>query len=225
MGAPAAPSGRDDARTGAGLPSPTDPMSRLVTTLATTLARTATAAALLAGCRADESTLAPRPLATAASAARAAQAATSLTAELQDAAGAAIGTARLTEDAAGAVHLTVQVRGATPGLHGLHLHAVGSCVAPAFASAGGHYNPSAREHGHLNPAGFHAGDLPNVEVTPAGVGHVSVSLAQFTLAALRDADGTALVLHASEDDRRTNAGPQGPGNSGARIACGVLGAE
>ena len=197
-------------------------MSRLATTFPISLARAAAAAALLAGCRADESTMAPRPLALAA---RATHAASSLTAVLRDATGADVGTARLTEDAAGAVHLAVQVRGATPGRHGLHLHAVGSCVAPAFASAGGHYNPTAREHGHLNPAGFHAGDLPNVEVTPAGVGHASASLAQFTLDALRDADGTALVLHANEDDRRTNAGPQGPGNSGARIACGVLGAD
>ncbi|GLC24848.1 superoxide dismutase family protein [Roseisolibacter agri] len=197
-------------------------MSRLATTLATTLVRAGTAAALLAGCRADESTLAPRPLATAA---RAAQAATQLTAQLQDASGAAIGTARLTEDATGAVHLTVHVKGVTPGLHGLHLHAVGSCVGPAFTSAGGHYNPTAREHGHLNPAGFHAGDLPNLTVNAAGVGQLSTTVAQFALAQLQDADGSALVLHANEDDRRTNAGPQGPGNSGARIACGVIGAE
>ena len=197
-------------------------MSRLGTTLATTLARAATAAVLLAGCRACESTLAPRQLP---AASRAPHAATQLTAALHDAAGAAIGTARFTEDAAGAVHLTVHVRGVAPGLHGLHLHAVGSCVAPAFASAGGHFNPTAREHGHLNPAGFHAGDLPNVIVNAAGVGQLATTVAQFALAQLLDADGTALVLHANEDDRRTNAGPLGPGNSGARIACGALAAE
>jgi Cu-Zn family superoxide dismutase len=145
-------------------------------------------------------------------------------AELRDAAGAVLGTARFTEDATGRVHLSVHVRDVTPGLHGLHLHAVGACVgAGAFASAGGHYNPHARQHGHDNPLGFHAGDLPNLTVNPAGVGRLNAALEQFTLAELRDADGTALVLHANEDDRLTNGGPQGPGNSGARIACGVLG--
>ena len=144
-------------------------------------------------------------------------------AELRDAAGGVLGTARLTEDATGRVHLTVHVRGVAPGLHGLHLHAVGACAGGgAFASAGGHYNPHGRQHGHANPLGFHAGDLPNVEVNAAGIGRLSVALEQFTLAELRDADGTALVLHANEDDRATNAGAQGPGNSGARIACGVL---
>ncbi|MDF1506067.1 superoxide dismutase family protein, partial [Roseisolibacter sp. H3M3-2] len=142
---------------------------------------------------------------------------------LRDAARADLGEARLVEDATGRVHLAVHVRGATPGRHGLHLHAVGACVAAGgFASAGGHYNPTAREHGHDNPLGFHAGDLPNVEVTPAGEGRLVVALGQFALAALADADGTALVLHQNEDDRRTNAGPAGPGNSGARVACGAL---
>jgi Cu-Zn family superoxide dismutase len=131
--------------------------------------------------------------------------------------------ARLVEDATGRVHLTVHVRGVTPGLHGLHLHQIGSCVgAGGFASAGGHFNPTGKQHGHLNPLGFHAGDLPNVEVTPAGVGRLTVALDQFALAALDDVDGTALVLHANEDDRVTNTGASGPGNSGARIACGAL---
>jgi Cu-Zn family superoxide dismutase len=144
---------------------------------------------------------------------------------VRHAAGAEIGTARFTEDATGVVHLTVHVRGISPGLHGLHLHTIGACVAgttPAFSSAGAHYSPVAKEHGHDNPAGFHAGDLPNVTANAAGVGHLAVKLEQFTLAELADADGTALVLHANEDDRRTNTGPLGPGNSGARIACGVV---
>jgi Cu-Zn family superoxide dismutase len=148
--------------------------------------------------------------------------------KLRDAAGAAVGTAKFTEDATGRVHLTVHVRGVAPGLHGLHLHAVGACAlgtAPAFSSAGGHYNPTGREHGHHNPLGAHAGDLPNVVVNAGGAGHLSVAVEQFALAALADADGTALVLHQNEDDRRTNAGALGPGNSGPRIACGVVGAR
>lgn len=149
-------------------------------------------------------------------------------AELRDVAGEIIGTARFTEDATGAVHLTVHAKGVTPGLHGLHLHAVGACTAgtaTAFSSAGGHYNPTLKQHGHANPLGYHAGDLPNLEVNAAGVGQLSVTLEQFTLAELADVDGTALVLHQNEDDRLTNAGVAGPGNSGARIACGVVAAN
>jgi Cu-Zn family superoxide dismutase len=136
-----------------------------------------------------------------------------------------IGFARLTEDAQGRVHLTVHARGLTPGLHGMHLHAVGACVGtttPAFSSAGGHVNLTGRQHGHHNPLGFHSGDLPNLKVNAAGVGNLSATLEQFSLAALQDANGTALVLHQNEDDLATDTGPLGPGNSGPRIACGVL---
>ena len=136
-----------------------------------------------------------------------------------------IGFARFSEDAQGRVHLTVHARGLAPGLHGMHLHAVGACAATtgtAFSSAGGHVNLTGREHGHHNPSGFHSGDLPNLVVNAAGVGALSATVEQFTLAALQDVDGTALVLHQNEDDLLTNAGPLGPGNSGPRIACGVL---
>ena len=198
---------------------------RLSTAVLLTLAPLGTGLAACGG--SVDGTTAPRPRTTralSATAQRAAAGAEHAEAELRDASGAVLGTARFTEDATGRVHLTVHVRDVAPGLHGLHLHAVGACVgAGAFASAGGHYNPHGRQHGHQNPLGFHAGDLPNLEVNAAGIGRLSVALEQFTLAMLRDADGTALVLHANEDDRTTNAGAQGPGNSGARIACGVLG--
>jgi Cu-Zn family superoxide dismutase len=154
-----------------------------------------------------------------------ADAASHAVAELRNVDGDVIGTARFTEDATGAVHLTVHAKDVTPGLHGLHLHAVGACTpgtTTAFSSAGGHYNPTQKQHGHANPLGHHAGDLPNLEVNPAGVGHLSVALEQFSLAELADVDGTALVLHQNEDDRLTNAGLAGPGNSGARIACGIV---
>jgi Cu-Zn family superoxide dismutase len=116
----------------------------------------------------------------------------------------------------------------TPGRHGLHLHRVGACAAgpgAPFASAGAHHDPGGREHGRHNPAGAHAGDLPNVEANGAGHGRLAATLGAFTLASLADADGTALVLHQNEDDERTNAGPLGPGNSGPRVACGVVAAR
>jgi Cu-Zn family superoxide dismutase len=116
----------------------------------------------------------------------------------------------------------VQVEGLAPGRHGIHLHAIGQCVGPAFASAGGHHNPLGVQHGLDNPAGAHAGDLPNLEVNVAGRGHLDAVSHHAALSdgpvSLLDADGSAIVIHASEDDQVTNP----TGNSGARIACGVI---
>ena len=179
------------------------------------------AAALLAAC--TTSTTAPQGVEARASTVAPSSA---LEVSLRDVGGAEIGVARLHEDGTGRVHLTVHASGLTPGLHGMHLHAIGVCDGSAsFTSAGGHFNPTGRQHGHHNPDGHHAGDLPNLVVNPAGVGRLSVALAQFRLADLRDANGTALVLHQREDDLTTDNGAFGPGNSGARIACGVLPAD
>jgi Cu-Zn family superoxide dismutase len=143
-------------------------------------------------------------------------------ARLIDSAGQTIGWARLTEDASGQLHLNVQVAGLAPGRHGVHLHAIGQCAGPAFASAGGHHNPLGAEHGLDNPAGAHAGDLPNLTVNGAGRGHLDAVSHHATLStgpvSLFDADGSAIVIHANEDDQVTNP----TGNSGARIACGVI---
>ena len=135
--------------------------------------------------------------------------------------GATVGTALLTEDPQG-LKLTMVMTGLTPGsAHGLHLHAVGACQGPAFASAGPHLNPAGRQHGMDNPAGSHLGDLPNLVVNAAGAGRLTAHLpgdpAQVA-AQLFDSDGTAIVLHAEPDDLRTDPS----GNSGARIACGAL---
>ena len=196
--------------------------------------RVTAAATLLASCTATPTT----PLASSAALdaarsagpalAKAAAAPRQLRTTLHSASGAEIGFAQLSSDGTGRVHITVHASGLTPGLHGIHLHAVGSCVlgtTPSFSSAGGHYNPTSKEHGFHNPAGYHAGDLPNLVVNPAGVGQLTEKLEQFQLDALLDADGTALVIHEREDDLTTNAGPLGPGNSGARLACGVLEAK
>ena len=148
---------------------------------------------------------------------------------LRDAAGQVVGEVQLFKGAPGAVRTWVRVQGVTPGAHGIHIHAIGKCDATtgaAFSSAGGHFNPTSKEHGHLNPAGAHGGDLPNVMVAQSGTGLLEATAEQVTItdgpATLFDADGSALVLHQNEDDLRTNSGPQGPGNSGARIACGVI---
>ncbi|MDQ3737999.1 MAG: superoxide dismutase family protein [Actinomycetota bacterium] len=135
---------------------------------------------------------------------------------LKDGGGDTVGFARFTEDAAGAMHVNVQVRGLSTGRHGIHVHSIGNCDAAGFTSAGGHHNPSGALHGQ------HAGDLPNLVVNGAGQGHLNTKLARFTLAdgpnAVLGGDGSALVVHALADDYVTDP----TGNSGGRIACGVI---
>jgi Cu/Zn superoxide dismutase len=120
----------------------------------------------------------------------------------------------------------VQVRGfttAAAGEHGIHIHAVGACDAPGFTTAGGHFNPAARQHGLNNPAGAHGGDLPNLVLSSDGSGTYAATDDRIALAAgaantIFDADGAAIVIHAGPDDYLTDPA----GNSGARLACGVL---
>lgn len=131
--------------------------------------------------------------------------------------GQAIGTVRMWETP-GAVSFRVEANGLAVGRRGLHVHGVGRCDAPAFTTAGPHWNPASRKHGLANPQGPHAGDLPNVPVAANGTLRETVVLSGASLAALRDADGSALVLHAGEDDNVTDPS----GNSGNRIACAVL---
>ena len=117
--------------------------------------------------------------------------------------------------------LNLAAAGLPAGDHGLHLHMIGKCDAPTFASAGGHLNPDGRQHGAVNPAGSHLGDLPNVTINARGAGTLSVQLPGASTdleAALFDTDGVAIVVHADPDDYQTDPS----GNSGARIACGAL---
>lgn len=136
---------------------------------------------------------------------------------LVGASGQQVGTVRLWETP-GAVSFRVEGDGFVVGRKGLHVHAVGRCDAPAFTTAGPHWNPTDRKHGIANPQGPHAGDLPNVPVAANGALRETVVLNGASLAALRDADGSALVLHAREDDNVTDPS----GKSGDRIACAVL---
>jgi Cu-Zn family superoxide dismutase len=142
-----------------------------------------------------------------------------------DASGAEVGWVKLTEDRTGIVHVNVKVEGLTSGLHGIHIHAVASCATTAttFDGAGGHYNPLGHEHGLENPAGPHAGDLPNLVVDADGAGTLNAKTDRVTLSAgaatLFDANGSAFIIHANPDDQVTNVGN---GGSGARIACAVV---
>lgn len=144
-----------------------------------------------------------------------------VTAELRAADGRALGTARF-EEMVGGTRLTVRLTGVRPGAHGLHIHDVGRCDAPAFTSAGPHWNPDGRQHGTANPRGPHRGDLPSVVADARGEVNEVFEMAGIRLAAeaarALDADGASIVLHERSDDLVTDPS----GNSGDRIACGVL---
>jgi Cu-Zn family superoxide dismutase len=123
-------------------------------------------------------------------------------------------------EAPSGVLIQIEVQGMAPGWHGLHLHEKGDCSAADFTSAGAHVNhPTAKKaHGLLNPGGPDFGDLPNIYVAADGTGKAEVftSLVKFT--ELKDADGSAVVVHANKDDHSA----QPIGGAGARVACGVI---
>lgn len=136
-------------------------------------------------------------------------------ATLRNAAGYVVGSAKFTEDGSGTLHVNVKVDGLVSGQHGIHIHTTGQCN-PTFAAAGSHHNPLGVGHGS------HAGDLPNLDVNVAGRGTLNSRTDHATLSAgplsVFDANGSALVIHADPDDLVTDP----TGNSGARIACGVM---
>jgi len=142
-------------------------------------------------------------------------------ADLRDSAGRVVARADASRTDGG-VRVRVEASGLAPGTYGAHVHAVGRCDPPGFESAGPHWNPTERQHGAQNPQGPHLGDLPNLSVGTDGEGSLEFTVPAAVLRggarALLDGDGAAVVVHASADDYRTDPS----GNSGARIACGVL---
>jgi superoxide dismutase, Cu-Zn family len=141
-------------------------------------------------------------------------------ATLKDAKGQTVGDATLTETPHG-VLIHVNLTKGPSGVHAFHIHAVGKCEAP-FTSAGPHFNPSQKQHGVENPMGMHAGDLPNIHVPSDGALTFEFVARDVTLKpganSLLDADGSALIAHAKEDDYKTDPA----GNSGDRVICGVI---
>jgi superoxide dismutase, Cu-Zn family len=142
-------------------------------------------------------------------------------ADLKDSAGKSIGRAALSEREGG-VLITVNVKGLPQGLHAVHIHSVGKCEAPAFTSAGPHFNPLNKKHGFKNPDGPHAGDLPDMYINKDGVGRYEALMQSITLGpgetSVFDTDGSTVIVHVTADDNVTDPA----GNSGDRIACGVI---
>lgn len=119
----------------------------------------------------------------------------------------------------GGVEISIEIKGAKPGQHGVHLHDKGDCSAPDASSAGGHFNPDNKAHGSPTVDPHHAGDFGNITVNKKGSGKLKLTVKGLTVApGPNSVVGHALVIHADTDDLKT----QPAGNSGARVACGVV---
>ena len=119
------------------------------------------------------------------------------------------------------VRVLAKVGGLPPGTHGFHIHEKGDCSAPDGMSAGGHFNPTGKAHGNPAAGEHHGGDIPMLEADASGNATLDVTLDTITLGG--DANtivGRAIVVHKDADDYKT----QPTGNSGARVACGVIAA-
>ena len=130
----------------------------------------------------------------------------------------ASGTITFTETAGG-VEVVADIARVSPGLHGIHLHAVGDCSAEDFTSTGGHFNPTDAPHGGPTDSVRHAGDFGNVEIGEDGAGRLKLVTDMLTVAdGPNTVVGRAVILHEGEDDLES----QPTGAAGGRLACGVV---
>jgi superoxide dismutase, Cu-Zn family len=141
--------------------------------------------------------------------------------ELKDAQGKSVGSIVVMPKGSG-VALKFRLHDLPPGQHGIHIHQNPKCDAPDFKSAGPHFNPDGKKHGLESPDGHHAGDMLNLTVDANGKADGTLEDADVTLGdgahSLFGNGGTAIVIHAKSDDMKTDPS----GNSGDRIACGVI---
>lgn len=139
------------------------------------------------------------------------------TATLKDPGGKEAGTVTLTAVPTG-VLLDADLTALPPGDHAFHIHETGKCEPPDFKSAGGHFNPEEDEHGLMNQAGPHAGDMPNIHVPESGKLRIEVLNQMVSLDSLFDEDGAAIIIHEGPDDYKSDPA----GHAGGRLFCGVI---
>ncbi len=123
-------------------------------------------------------------------------------------------------EVADGVQIQAEITGLTPGNHGFHVHEFGDCSAADASSAGAHFNPTKKPHAGPDATERHVGDMGNVEADAAGTAkldyvdhHISLTKDQLSVI------GRSVVVHTKADDLKT----QPTGDSGARVACGVIG--
>lgn len=121
----------------------------------------------------------------------------------------------------GRMRIEANVAGLTPGEHGFHVHELGDCSAPDANSAKGHFNPAAKAHGHHGSEERHGGDMPNLVANAQGEARYTAELTGLNLSGPNSIAGRSVVIHADPDDYKS----QPAGNSGKRIACGVIAAR
>ena len=142
---------------------------------------------------------------------------------LHNSTGQPAGTATLKQKKNG-VEVKLSLENMPFGEHGVHIHTNPVCEAPDFKTAGGHFNPDGKQHGFDNPMGHHAGDTPaNISVGEDHTGSKTWLLTAVTLQpgapnSLLTGGGTSLIVHEHGDDMKTDPS----GNSGNRIACGII---
>jgi Cu-Zn family superoxide dismutase len=143
----------------------------------------------------------------------------SATATIRDLAGLKVGTVTFDDTHSGLL-ISGTVSGLGLGAHAVHIHEVGECDPP-FLSAGNHFNPGAKHHGFRSATGAHAGDLPNIDLPAAGSLHFEFLMAGVALKGVNGIlgpTGASIVFHTTRDDYLTDPA----GNSGSRLACGVI---
>lgn len=143
----------------------------------------------------------------------------SVTAELQAKSGSQVQGVLVFMEHDGEVYIKGRISGLSPGKHGIHVHTNGNCDSLDGMSAGGHYSPTGGRHNAPTEANRHLGDLGNIVAGPDGVAEVNITAEGVTLAliGMKSIIDRAIVIHANEDDFTDPAG-----NSGARVACGVI---